>query len=94
MGRRELSVQFKQEAVQRVLEHGDTVKVTAKKLGISETALRRWLGSSLPTSLEGIQQAQEKARIQALEVRVAELESERETLQRSIAALAGDTNRK
>lgn len=89
MGRRELSAEFKQEAVQRVLEQGHTVKMTAKALGISETALRRWLGPRLPTSVEAANWAQEQIRIRELETRVVELERERDMLKKSLGALTG-----
>jgi transposase len=87
MGRREISAQFKEDAVQRVLEKGHSVKTTAKELGISETALRRWLGPRLTTWADGIHYAKEQARIKALEGQVAELEKERAQLRESIAEI-------
>jgi transposase len=87
MGRREISAKFKEDAVQRVLTDGHSVKNIARELGISETALRRWLGPRLPTSADGILLAQEHERIKALEAQVAELEEARVQLKRSIAEI-------
>jgi transposase len=97
MGRREFSAQFKEDAVDLVLQQGYTVGKAARALGIGETALRRWIGAREP---QGPVSEPSKtvltpgqARIQELERRVAELERERDILKKSTAFFVKELDR-
>jgi transposase len=47
MKRRSFSASFKEEAVKLVKEHGRSAGKAAKELGISESALRRWIEATI-----------------------------------------------
>ncbi len=98
MGRRELSDEFKADAVNLVLERGYSVSKAAQALGIGETALRRWLGSRQvkPKPTEGPVTGTltpEQRRIRDLEQQVAQLERERDILKKSTAFFVKELDR-
>jgi transposase len=97
MGRKEFSQQFKDDAVELVLQQGYSVSKAARALGIGETALRRWIGDRQPQGTvteppkAGTTPAQ--TRIQELERKVAELERERDILKKSTAFFVKELER-
>lgn len=97
MGRRELSEEFKREAVGLVLEHGYTVTKAAKAMGIGESALRRWIGNRRPVGGAPVSAVgsgnPERLRIRELEKRVTELERERDILKKSTAFFVKELDR-
>jgi transposase len=97
MVRRAFSEEFKEEAVRLVVEQGYPFSKACKVVGIGETALRRWveqwrakrsLGTPSPARVSA-----DARRIKELEVRVDELEREREVLKKS-TAFYGNTSRR
>jgi transposase len=97
MGRRELSDEFKREAVGLVLEHGYTVTKAANSMGIGESALRRWMGNRRATAQAPVSAVErgnaDQRRISELEKRVIELERERDILKKSTAFFVKELDR-
>jgi len=89
MKRRNFSTSFKDEAVKLVKEGGLSAGRAAKELGISESALRRWLEASdveQGTKL-GLTVA-EKAEIRELKRENATLRMERDILKKAVSFFA------
>ena len=89
MKRRNFSESFKSDAVNLVKVQGVTIAKAAKDLGISESALRRWVNASdvEQGTKEGLTVA-EKAEVRDLKREVATLKMEREILKKATAFFA------
>jgi len=89
MGRKHFSEEFKADAVRRVVSSGFSVTKVGQALGVSETALRRWIeqtqaAATAPSAGPGdLSEAQR--RIAELQKRVAQLEQEKAILKKSVA---------
>jgi len=85
--RRSFTTEFKHDAASLVLDQGYTVMEACRSLDIGETALRRWVeqlrlerGGATPTSRA---MTPEQQRIQELEKRVRDLETEKRILKKA-----------
>lgn len=89
MKRRKFSASFKEEAVKLVREGGRSAGKAAKELGISESALRRWIDASdvEPGTTAGLTMA-EKGEIRELKREVAVLRRERDILKKAVSFFA------
>jgi transposase len=87
--RRVFSESFKADAVKLVRERGRSATKAAEELGISESALRRWLEASAVEKGEkpGLT-AVEKEEIRELKREIATLRMEREILKKAAAFFA------
>jgi transposase len=97
MSRRNITDQFKAEAVQLVVVQGYSFARAGEALGIGDTALRRWVAQWRAEQAEAprteIQVKGDQRRIQELEARVIELEREREILKKSTAFFVKEMDR-
>lgn len=89
MKRRNFSKSFKSEAVALVQQHGRSVAKAAEELGISDSALRRWVEASEvgQGTKTGFTMA-EKVEIRELRREVATLKMEREILKKAATFFA------
>lgn len=92
--RRSFSVEFKHDAAALVLDQGYTVAEACRSLGVGETALRRWV-DQLRTERGGVTPSSkamtpEQQRIQELEKRIHDLETEKRILKKATALLMSD----
>ena len=92
--RRSFSTEFKHDAASLVIDQGYSVTEACRSLDVGETALRRWV-EQLRAERGGIppkSQAMtaEQQRIQALEKRIRELETEKRILKKATALLMSD----
>lgn len=89
MKRRIFSASFKEEAVKLVREGGRSAGKAAKELGISESALRRWIDASdvEQGTTAGLTMA-EKGEIRELKREVAVLRMERDILKKAVSFFA------
>jgi transposase len=92
MKRRNFSASFKEEAVKLVKEQGRSAGKAAKELGISESALRRWIEASdvEQGSKVGLTVA-EKAEIRELKRENAALRMERAILKKAVGFFAKES---
>ena len=92
--RRNFTTEFKSDAVKLVVDQGYTVPEAAKNLGMSESALRRWVKDhrgevlSVP-EVEDLAQAQATIKEQAK--RLKRLEMERDILKKAAAFFANES---
>jgi transposase len=97
MSRRNLTDEFKAEAVQLVVAQGYSFAKACEALGVGDTALRRWVAqwraeqAAAPRSVAQVQGDQR--RIRELEARVIELERERDILKKSTAFFVKEMER-
>ncbi|WP_259461555.1 IS3 family transposase [Paraburkholderia fungorum] len=86
MSRRNITDEFKAEAVQLVVAQGYSFSKACEALGVGDTALRRWVAQWRAEQAEPprteIQVKADQRRIRELEARVIELEREREILKK------------
>ncbi len=92
--RRTFTPEFKQEAASLVLDQGYSVTQAYTSLGVSESALRRWI-HQLSEERQGITPkakaiTPEQQRIQELEERCRRLELEKTILKKATALLVSD----
>ena len=92
--RRTFSPEFKQEAASLVLDQGYSVAEACRSLDVGKTALRRWV-NPLRHEREGITpqgkaMTPEQQRIQALEAKIRQLETEKRILKKATALLMSD----
>lgn len=92
--RRSFSTEFKRDAAILVLDQGYSVAEACRSLDVGETALRRWV-DQLQAERGGITPSgkalsPEQARIQELEKRVRDLETEKRILKKATALLMSD----
>jgi transposase len=88
--RRKFSSEFKQEAVSLVRRSGQSANQVAKELGISQTALSRWLREAArhQSNPNGFQAAEE---LHALRREVTRLRMERDILKKAAAFFANES---
>lgn len=97
MGRKHFSEEFKTDAVRRVLSGGFSIPKVSQALGISETALRRWVdaanakASAPPTGPDDLEAAQR--RIAELQKEVLQLQQEKALLKKSVAFFVKENDR-
>jgi transposase len=92
MKRRQFSASFKAEAVKLVRERGLSAGKAAKELGISESALRRWLeASDIEQGTRAGLTVAEKAEIRELKREVATLRMERDILKKAVSFFAKES---
>lgn len=85
MKRRNFSASFKEEAVKLVKEHGRSAGQAAKELGISESALRRWIeASEVEQGTKVGLTVAEKSEIRELKRENATLRMERDILKKGL----------
>jgi len=92
MKRRNFSESFKTEAVKLVKEQGRSIGKAAKELGISESALRKWVNASdvEQGAKAGLTMA-EKVEIRDLKREIATLKMEREILKKAATFFAKES---
>jgi len=89
MKRRNFSESFKSEAVKLVKEQGRTVSKAAKELGVSASALAKWVkASDVETGVREGLTVTEKVEIRDLKREIATLKMEREILKKAAAFFA------
>lgn len=97
MGRRNLTDEFKAEAVQLVVAQGYPITKACEALGVGDSALRRWVAQWRAQQAEpprsDVQIQREQRRIRELEARVMELEREGEILKKSTAFFVKEMDR-
>jgi transposase len=88
--RRKFTSEFKAEAVALVRRTGQSANQIAKELGVSQTALSRWLRqSAVPSHRANSFQATEE--VQALRREVERLRMERDILKKAAAFFASES---
>ena len=92
MKRRNFSASFREEAVKLVKEQGRSVGRAAEELGISESALRRWIAADdvEQGNKPGLTVA-EKAEIRELKREVTTLRMERDILKKAMGFFAKES---
>jgi len=91
MKRRNFSESFKTEAVKLVREQGRSIGKAAKDLGISASALRKWVNASdVEQGTKAGLTVAEKAEIRDLKREVATLKMEREILKKAATFVCHD----
>jgi transposase len=97
MSRRNLTDEFKAEAVQLVVAQGYSFSKACEALGVGDTGLRRWVAQWRAQQAEPprneVQAMADQRRIRELEARVMELEREREILKKSTAFFVKEMDR-
>jgi transposase len=90
MQRRRFSSEFKQEAVALVRRSGQSANQVAKELGVSQTALSRWLREAATpvSSPNGLRAAEE---LKSLRREVERLRMERDILKKAAAFFANES---
>ena len=98
MKRRTFSREFKLDAANLILNQGYTYKEAQQATGVSNGALRNWVGQiqkerqgETPVGANAITEEQRK--IQALEKRIKQLEIEKDILKKATALLMTDSHR-
>jgi transposase len=93
--KRTFTQEFKKEAANLVLEHGYTITKACESMGVSESAMRRWVnqlkaeqGGLTPRGSRALTEEQNK--IQGLEKRIIQLEREKDILKKASALLMLD----
>jgi transposase len=90
--RRVFSESYKTEAVNLVKEQGRSASQAAKELGISESALRRWLAAcDVEQGNKAGLTATEKAEIRELKREVTTLRMERDILKKAVSFFAKES---
>ena len=74
--------EFKKQSVKLLLQNGRALKVVARELGISDTALRKWRNSYNRISSKLISEGKEKVSRRDLERQIKQLKNENEYLKR------------
>ena len=87
--RRKFTSEFKQEAVALVRRSGQSANQVAKELGVSQTALSRWLreATTAPGGPKGMLATEE---LRALRREVTRLRMERDILKKAAAFFANE----
>lgn len=90
--RRQYTAEFKQEAVQLVLERELTIAQAARDLGVGQSVLGSWVKRAREASAEGTAlSADERAELRRLKREVAVLREERDILKKAAAFFAKET---
>jgi transposase-like protein len=89
MKRRNFSESYKAEAVKLVKERGRSAGKAAEELGISESALRRWIDAAdIEDGNKAGLTASEKAEMRELKREVTTLRMERDILKKAVTFFA------
>jgi transposase len=83
--------EFKAEAVRLVVDQGVRAKQAATELGISESALRKWIKEHQGPGVGGIKLSPDGQKIRDLEKKVRVLEMERDILKKATAFFAKES---
>jgi len=86
--RRAFSPEFKAEAVRVVRDSGKTVAAMARELGLTQTALRRWVEEAEEAAQPGALKLEERAELAQLRREVTRLRMERDILKKAAAFFA------
>jgi transposase-like protein len=90
MPRRKFSSEFKQEAVALIQRSGQSANQVAKELGVSQTALSRWVRGAT-RSASGPNGFQATEELKALRREVERLRMERDILKKAAAFFANES---
>jgi transposase-like protein len=90
MPRRKFSSEFKQEAVALIQRSGQSANQVAKELGVSQTALSRWVREAT-RSASGPNGFQATEELKALRREVERLRMERDILKKAAAFFANES---
>ena len=82
------TAEFKKDAVSLVIEKGYTHEQAATNLGVSQSALSRWVRTEKSASQQGSVNVDEKAELAKLRKQNAQLKMEREILKKAAVFLA------
>ncbi len=92
MKRRNFSASFKKEAVQLVKEQGRSAGKAAKELGISESALRRWIeADDVEQGNKAGLTVAEKAELRELKRELQTVRMERDILKKAVGFFAKES---
>ena len=98
MNKRTFPQEFKIESASLVLDKGYSVSEARQAVGVSESAIRRWVkqlkeerGGHTPTGSQAL--TPEHQRIQELEAKIRRIERENEIIKKATALLMSDTVR-
>lgn len=80
--------EFKAEAVKQVTERGHAAREVAKRLGISEWSLHRWLKEQRQPEGERAQQQDQSDEIRRLKAELKRVTEERDILKKAAAYFA------
>ena len=86
--RRAFTPEFKAEAVRVVRESGKTVAVMARELGLTHSALQRWVDQAEAAAAPGALKLEERAELAQLRREVTRLRMERDILKKAAAFFA------
>ena len=89
--RRQFTPEFKAETVRLVRESGKTVGQVSRELGLTETAVRRWVDQSKATpsaAAIGLLSVDERSELERLRAEVRTLRMERDILKKATAFFA------
>ena len=89
--RRQFTPEFKAETVRLVRESGKTVGQVSRDLGLTETAVRRWVDQSKATpsaAAIGLLSVDERSELERLRAEVRTLRMERDILKKATAFFA------
>ena len=86
--RRAFTPEFKAEAVKVVRQSGRSVAEMARELGLTQTALRRWVDEAEAAAQPGALKLEERAELAELRREVVRLRMERDILKKAAAFFA------
>jgi len=92
-GRKGYSAEFKAQAVRVVVESGESIASVAKDLGISHSALSKWLrqAEARGGDIQGVT-ASEREELERLRKENRKLRQERDILKKSVAFFVSDNS--
>jgi transposase len=92
--RRKFSDEFKAETVRLVRDSGKTIGVVSRELGLTETAVRRWVAQATPNTTPapiGMLTLEERDELGQLRREVRTLRMERDILKKATAFFAKES---
>ena len=92
--RRKFSDEFKSETVRLVRDSGKTIGAVSRELGLTETAVRRWVGQATPHATPapiGMLTLEERDELGQLRREVRTLRMERDILKKATAFFAKES---
>ena len=97
MARRSFTIEFKHEAASLVVDQSYTVRQACEAVGVTETAMRRWVNQlrlersgGTPAGAKALTGDQQE--IQRLKKQVTQLEREKDILKKATALLMSDSH--
>lgn len=87
------TVEFKEQAVKRVVAEGQAIPATARELGLSDQTLRNWVKAAASGQLKGADSkvvTPEAMELSRLRAEVARLKRENEIIKKAAAYFARD----